>query len=272
MKKIKNFIIFIFFISTLITVTACSWNDIERFISKESGVTYNATSIEDLSGNQAYSLLLSTRNKIRQFNVYIESNLYNISFMGKTDETTNLGSGSIIARSLDFKTYYVLTNYHVITSEGYSHVSYTIETESSSEYTATLIYKDIERDMAILSFSTLEELSIANLTERLDTSLTVDEFLLAVGNPSGVKNIVTFGKYLGLEKIANVSYNVIHHNVLINPGNSGGALTDINGNVIGVNTWGTEGDDENNYAIPLSEIKTFIISVQSNIAGFPTIF
>ncbi|MGN1061223.1 MAG: trypsin-like peptidase domain-containing protein, partial [Candidatus Coproplasma sp.] len=95
-------------------------------------------------------------------------------------------------------------------------------------------------------------------TARKDTNIVLGEFVLAVGNPSGVNNIVTYGETIGWAKIGNVSYNVLHHNALINPGNSGGALCDIDGNLLGLNTWGNQNTDDDNYCVPLSKINEFI--------------
>ena len=99
---------------------------------------------------------------------------------------------------------------------------------------------------------------------RIENNVVQEEFVLAVGNPSGVKNIVTFGRILGYSRIGNVDYTVIHHNALINPGNSGGALCDLDGNLLGLNTWGSENKDDNNFAIPLSQINDFIDKFESS--------
>ena len=99
--------------------------------------------------------------------------------------------------------------------------------------------------------------------ERLEDNVVENEFVLAVGNPSGVKNIVTYGEITGYATIGNVDYEVIFHDALINPGNSGGALCDLDGNLLGINTWGTEDKDDENFAIPLSVINDFIAAYEA---------
>ena len=202
--------------------------------------------------------------------MYIETKLYDRGYFNqRIYETTNLGSGSIIYINQTTRIVYVLTNYHVVTKYNsvtgldFQYFSYTVETINGNTYSASLVNYSEEDDMAILSF--------ANLQTRSDGKVYKDEFLLAVGNPSWVRNIVTYGKFLGASRISNVNYQVIHHNVLINPGNSGGALTDLNGNIVGINTWGTDGDDEDNYSIPLKKVILFIQETQENIINFPTI-
>ena len=84
------------------------------------------------------------------------------------------------------------------------------------------------------------------------------EMVLAVGNPSAVNSIVTFGQYLGMVETDDVDFDVIYHSALIYPGNSGGALTDVEGRLIGINTWGVEGEAERSLAVPLEEILAFL--------------
>ena len=302
MKKFKNvFFIFVLIFSCTI-FSACSFDFFEfdtssldttqdntkyveivsnKLINSEETEQeeYFATS-EELTENQTLSNLLSTREKIRSFNVYIEAKLYDRGYFNqRIYETTNLGSGSIIYINPNTRIVYVLTNYHVVTKYNsntglnFQYCTYTVETITGNTYTASLVTYSETDDMAIMSFynSNNDNLAVADLQTRSDGKVYKNEFLLAVGNPSGVRNIVTFGKFLGTSKISNVNYQVIHHSVLINPGNPGGALTDINGNVIGVNTWGTDGDDEDNYSIPLKKVILFIKETQENIQNFPII-
>ena len=63
--------------------------------------------------------------------------------------------------------------------------------------------------------------------------------VLAIGNPFGVGQTVTFGIVSALARShlgINTFENFIQTDAAINPGNSGGALVDINGNMIGINT------------------------------------
>ena len=253
----------------------------EQDETENQGKNTFVTTSDELTENQTLSKLMETREKIRSFNVYIETKLYDrVYFNQKIYETTNLGSGSIIDIEETTKTVYVLTNYHVVTKyesktgHTYDYANYTVQTINGNIYTAYLVSYNKSDDMAILSFNNPnnEKLGVANLSARSDGKIYLDEFLLAVGNPSGVKNVVTYGKFLGVANISNVSYQVIHHNVLINPGNSGGALTDIDGNIIGVNTWGgPNNNDEDNYSIPLKKVILFIQETQDGLQTFPKI-
>jgi S1-C subfamily serine protease len=215
--------------------------------------------------------LLSVREVIRQSNIAIDTRYYrNLGWVSRT-EGTGMGSGVVVYQT--DTTYYALTNNHVITPElnGTTYnTQYTITDINGVEYTGKVEARNADYDIAIVSFTKSDSsvLGIINYTARLDSNVKAGEFVLAVGNPSGVKNIVTYGKVAGYAKINDVDYNVINHTALINPGNSGGALCDINGNLLGLNTWGTTGRDDNNFAIPLSIINQYISAFLS--AKFPT--
>ncbi|MDD3832073.1 MAG: trypsin-like peptidase domain-containing protein [Clostridia bacterium] len=206
-------------------------------------------------------LLMSTRSIIRQSNIYIETALYERSPLGMFNfcMSRGLGSGAVFLELDNY--YYAITNWHVIEYEGYDSAVYTITNFYGEKTTGQVVKQDKDKDLAVIKFAKVEQqLTIIDYTTRLDKPLIVGELLLAVGNPSGVQNNVTFGEYMGLAKISNVDYNVVYHSALISSGNSGGALCDINGSLVGINTWSTADSDERNYSIPLSIIYDFIKS------------
>ncbi len=271
MKKFKKAIVIAILITSTVLLSACSIKDVLNYLYYGTYYPYTAASPIKLNENETLEQLMQTRDSIRKFNIYIETTMYNYKTSYSSDEQTNIGSGSIIGKNASTNTYYAITNFHVINYGTYLYHSYKVETLSGKEYTAQVLIKDSANDMAIISFISTENLGIANLTNRTGLDLGTNEFVLAVGNPNGVKFTVTYGVNLGLTNIENVTYMVINHTALIKPGNSGGALTDIQGNLVGMNTWGTEDVDTDNYAIPLSTIKTFITQAQNQITDFPTI-
>jgi len=208
---------------------------------------------------------MAVREKIRSFNISIDTKYYqNLGWFSRT-AGTGLGSGVVFEDDEDY--YYALTNYHVITNkvEGVTYqTSYTVTDIMGTEYknAQVVAYDNTDNDIAVIKFPKNDNanytLSKADYTARKDTNVVKNEFVFAVGNPSGVNNIVTYGEVLGWKVIGNVTYDVIHHNALINPGNSGGALCDIDGNLLGLNTWGNEDSDDDNYSISLKQINEFI--------------
>ena len=269
MKKFKKLFLVVTFISSALLFSACSIKDVINYVYYGTFFPDTVTTPVAMNESETLEQLMQTRDTIRGYSIYVETSMYNYKNIYSSDEQINMGSGTIIGKSSN--TYYALTNYHVINYGSYSYYSYKVETLSGKTYTAQVIRKDTVNDMAIISFNSSENLGIANLANRTGLDLGANEFVLAVGNPSGVKFTVTYGVNKGLTNIKNVSYQVIHHTALIKPGNSGGALTDIEGNFVGMNTWGTEDDDTDNYAIPLSLIKAFIKEAQNELTGFPTI-
>ena len=84
-----------------------------------------------------------------------------------------------------------------------------------------------------------EEKGLPAITFGAPDKARVGDVVLAIGNPFGVGQTVTFGivSALGRTQIGINTYeNFIQTDAAINPGNSGGALVDGNGHLIGVNT------------------------------------
>ena len=95
-------------------------------------------------------------------------------------------------------------------------------------------------------------------------TLQVGDQVLAIGNPFGVGQTVTSGiiSALGRSHLGiNTFENFIQTDAAINPGNSGGALTDINGNLMGINTaiYSRSGGSMGiGFAIPVSTAKVVL--------------
>ena len=84
----------------------------------------------------------------------------------------------------------------------------------------------------------------------------VGEPVIAVGNPFGERDSVTFGIISHIDRQAN-GLNINHHfqtDAPINPGNSGGGLFDMQGRLVGINTWGYRGGDGIGGSIRVDEI------------------
>ncbi len=140
---------------------------------------------------------------------------------------TSLGSGVILSSKG-----YVLTNHHVI--GGADAIQVMLRDGRSAP--ARIIGSDPETDVAVLRID-LPNLPVITLghSERL----RVGDVVLAIGNPYGVGQTVTFGIVSATGRSAlgiNTFENFIQTDAAINPGNSGGALVDANGNLVGINT------------------------------------
>lgn len=139
----------------------------------------------------------------------------------------NRGSGVIVSSDG-----YVLTNDHLI--ERAAEVS--VALSDDREFIAKIVGSDPGTDIAVLKIdaSQLPFIPFAD-SEKVE----VGDFALAIGNPFGLGRTVTLGIVgatgrggLGIEDYE----DFIQTDASINPGNSGGALTNIRGELIGVNT------------------------------------
>ena len=142
----------------------------------------------------------------------------------------SLGSGFIINEDG-----YVLSNYHVV--KGATKIMITLYGEDG-ELPAQLVGYDEAYDLALLKIEannrTFPYVALGD-----SDAIEPGEFAIAIGNPYGLNNTVTFGivSAKGRSDVgANKYQRYIQTDVAINPGNSGGPLFNIHGQVIGINT------------------------------------
>ena len=146
------------------------------------------------------------------------------------------GTGSGIIVSVEDGRYFVLTNNHVIENRD----SILVTLDNGNEFEAELVGTDPRQDIAVVAFRGPRGLPTARLGD--SSQLVVGDLVLAVGSPFGLQSTVTAGivSALGRETSGTAGINIaeyIQTDAAINPGNSGGALVNLNGEVIGVNTW-----------------------------------
>ena len=181
-------------------------------------------------------------------------------FFGERGEQQQSGLGSGVIMSPEG---YVLTNNHVV--EGADAIEVVLQ--DARRTTAQVIGTDPESDLAVLKL-TLDKLPVMTLGN--SDALQVGDQVLAIGNPFGVGQTVTSGivSALGRNQLGiNAFENYIQTDAAINPGNSGGALTDINGNLMGINTaiYSRSGGSMGiGFAIPVSTAKQVMESIVKN--------
>lgn len=181
---------------------------------------------------------------------------------------TESGSGVIIKRIQNYDNTY---KYLAVTNR---HVTGTKINGSLSVYLGEYGYVDanlenysLQYDLALISFNTGILLNVATINEE---KINCGQFSIAVGSPYDLENYyntVTVGSISSTERIHSeedaygkiVQNTYIQHNAAINAGNSGGGLFDINGHLIGINTWKLVGDNSDhiegiNFAIPVSNV------------------
>ena len=144
----------------------------------------------------------------------------------------SLGSGAIV-RSDGV----IVTNNHVV--EGGQEIL--VGLADRREFPARVLLADPRTDLAILKIDLPagERLPVLAIDDSGEAQ--VGDLVLAIGDPFHVGQTVTNGIISALDRTANPSGDgglaYIQTDAAINPGNSGGALVDMDGDLIGVNSF-----------------------------------
>jgi serine protease Do len=138
-----------------------------------------------------------------------------------------MGSGTIIDAEG-----YILTNHHVVGKAD----EILVVLYNGDERKAKLVGTDPESDIAVVK---IEGNGLPVLPMGDSDKILVGEDVIAVGNPFGLIQTVTYGivSAKGRSNVGINEYeNFIQTDAAINPGNSGGPLVSLRGEIIGVNS------------------------------------
>ncbi|MDP3854040.1 Do family serine endopeptidase [Phenylobacterium sp.] len=143
----------------------------------------------------------------------------------------SLGSGVIVRADG-----VIVTNNHVV--EGGQEI--TVALADRREFIARVLLADPRTDLAVLKIDVgSERLPVMAIDDSGETQ--VGDLVLAIGDPFGVGQTVTNGIVSALNRTADPNGDAanayIQTDAAINPGNSGGALVDMDGDLIGVNSF-----------------------------------
>ena len=166
-----------------------------------------------------------------------------------------IGSGVIVDRRGN--TVYVLTNNHVV--EGAEEIE--VNLNDGRKFTGEIIGGDPLRDLALVAFNTREDVPVAVLGD--SDEVWVGDWALAIGSPLGFEATVTAGIISAKGRHANGQSftDYLQTDASINRGNSGGALVNLDGEVIGINTFiaSTSGGSIGlGFAIPINNARRAI--------------
>jgi len=144
----------------------------------------------------------------------------------------SLGSGVIVRPDG-----VIVTNNHVV--EGGQEI--TVALADRRELPARVLLADPRTDLAILKIDPPKGEKLPALALNDTGDLQVGDLVLAIGDPFGVGQTVTNGIVSALNRTADPSGDAassfIQTDAAINPGNSGGPLVDMNGDIIGINSF-----------------------------------
>ena len=148
----------------------------------------------------------------------------------------------------------IVTNAHVVESAG----TIQVRLADGRRFPATVVGRDNRVDLALLRIEGAGRLTVLPLGD--SNRLRVGELVLALGNPFGLEQSVSFGivsrKGAPL-MVAAPGFDFIQTDAAINPGNSGGPLVNIGGEVVGVNSMAAR-NGSIGFAIPANLVKMLL--------------
>jgi S1-C subfamily serine protease len=182
--------------------------------------------------------------------VYDYANQSIVTIQGIQGGTGILGSGFVLSY---LGGYYIVTNYHVAGQTS----DLTVSFSDGDSYAARVIGTDAYSDLAVISVQNAPQAEFHPLRVATSSGLKIGQYVLAIGNPFGLTDSMTFGIISALGRsiqdptAGNFSIpDTIQFSAPINPGNSGGVLLDGNGSVIGIPTASISGSQGVGFAIP----------------------
>jgi serine protease Do len=168
-----------------------------------------------------------------------------------TGRATNAGAGVIF----DAANGYVVTNRHVVRTAD----RVTVTLYGGEKLTGEVLGADEDTDLAVVRIKPNRPLNAVRFGD--SSRLRVGQLVVAVGNPYGLNDTMTFGIISGLNR-ENVNLSryedFIQTDASINPGNSGGPLLNIRGEVIGINTAIINYAQSIGFAIPANMVKRIV--------------
>ena len=219
-------------------------------------------SIQVINNNSEYVVGINVKQVKKQNNLSFWNPFYNYN----TYEVDNLGSGLIFSPDG-----YIITNAHVVSNANKIDVTLI----GGKTFEAKIVGIDKLTDLALIKIE-VKNLNAAKLGN--SDLLMVGQEIIALGNPLGLFNVshqptATSGIIsginvdFGLKNNIYVYQDMIQTDASINPGNSGGPLIDMEGNVIGINTFIMTGSDYNSgsigigFAIPINRVKEIMSDI-----------
>ncbi|PWG00505.1 S1C family serine protease [Levilactobacillus bambusae] len=241
--------------------------------TKTSNVTVNVSTQANKAYNSIKGAVVSVINLQRE-NTSSSNGLEAIFGNGSSSssksgalQAASEGSGVIYKKSKNVA--YIVTNNHVVSGAN----SLEVVLSNGKKIDADLVGKDSVTDLAVLKINGADVKTVASFGNSDD--IKVGETALAIGSPLGTQYASTLTEGIISAKKRTVqttnssgaqtgNATAIQTDAAINPGNSGGPLTNIAGQVIGINSSKIASDDDGTsvegigFAIPSNEVVKII--------------
>ncbi|WP_204122860.1 S1C family serine protease [Lacticaseibacillus mingshuiensis] len=189
-------------------------------------------------------------------------------------QSSGAGSGVIYKR--DDKTYFIVTNEHVITDA----TAIEVVLNDGTTHTATLVGDDPLTDLAVLKITSDSALTTAQFAA--SNAAATGQSVLAVGSPLGLafaasatKGVISATERQMTLPVGNtgkeIQTTVLQTDAAINSGNSGGPLVDMAGQIVGINSMklsGTSGGGATiegmSFAIPSATVTEIVAQLEKD--------
>jgi len=161
---------------------------------------------------------------------YYQDDLWPNSLHHATDSDKGSASGVLLSNDG-----YIATNSHVV--KGTREIEVILYNQLS--YKARIVGMDSLTDLALIK---IDDKDLPFVTFGASDSVSVGDWVLAIGNPFNLASTVTAGIISAKSRTINTLeekgglHSFIQTDAVMNDGCSGGALVDVNGKLVGVNT------------------------------------
>ncbi len=142
----------------------------------------------------------------------------------------------------------IVTNAHVVADNA----EVTIAGKAFDKALSRVWYTDRKHDLAFLQAPA--DIELADVQLGLYEQMKDGDAVVAIGHPYGLNYTATQGVISKVDRIRD-GLKFIQIDAAINPGNSGGPLVNMNGEVIGVNSFIIRGGDNLGFALPVSYLR-----------------
>jgi putative serine protease PepD len=222
----------------------------------------SATAVQTAPQSTLSSASVSTGDQLAVVAAKLAPSIVTITTTNQNEEA--LGSGVILNA-----TGLILTNNHVIASQGTT----TVTLSTGRTVAARVVATDATHDLALVQASNVSGLT--PVTFGSSSSLAVGDTVLAFGAPLGLSGTVTSGIISALNRSVNTGTEtlsgLLQTDAAINEGNSGGALVNTAGQVIGINVAIATASQQDSgsvglgFAIPASTVTTIVKQLEAQV-------
>jgi S1-C subfamily serine protease len=249
---------------TVVALAACT-----RTVVQETPASVSPASLESIVAQASADPIVTLVQRVRPAVVNVTTDTIDQTQFGG-QQGKGVGSGFIV-RSDGI----IVTNYHVV--ENAQRITVITPEPSSQRYDARVIGGDQAADLAVLKIDA-QDLPTVPLGNSAD--LQLGQRVVAIGYALALKGgpTVTTGIVSALGRSIQASdpncdvcdngvrtySDVIQTDAAINPGNSGGPLLNLDGQVVGINSAGSNGAENIGFAIAIDAAKPTIQGASDN--------